>query len=264
MATLWSTPVREYASKTLISVRPETSLAEVHEVLLDRDISAVPVVDAEGVLRGILSTTDLLREARIELAAPGELARVTPPPHSARDLMHREVVTVREDASLREAAEAMIAHHIHRVVVTRHGAPVGVLSTRDAMRAVLAQRVLLPLAQVMTARVATIDEGDTIRMAIEQLDDANVRGLVVVDGQWPVGLFTHTEAMLARALPAPYLDTPVEQVMSYETICLDVGTPLYRVAGHAIQMRVRRILAVHDRELRGIVSGLDLVRVMTT
>ena len=30
-----------------------------------------------------------------------------------------------------------------------------------------------------------------------------------------------------------------------------------------VQMRVRRILAVHDRELRGIVSGFDLVRVMT-
>lgn len=51
--------------------------------------------------------------------------------------------------------------------------------------------------------------------------------------------------------------------MSYETICLDTSTPLYRVAGHAVQMRVRRILAVHGRELRGIVSGLDLVRIMT-
>ena len=41
-----------------------------------------------------------------------------------------------------------------------------------------------------------------------------------------------------------FLETPVERVMSYETICLDVRTPLYRVAGHAMQMRVRRILAV--------------------
>jgi CBS domain-containing protein len=85
---------------------------------------------------------------------------------------------------------------------------------------------------------------------------------VVVDGAWPIGVFTHTEAMQANALPGMFLDTPVERVMSYETICLDIDTPLYRVAGHAIHMGVRRILAVHDRELRGIVSGFDLVRVM--
>lgn len=263
MTTLWATPVREYASDTLISVRPETSLADVHDLLLDRDVSAVPVVDDKGELNGIISSTDLLREARLEITAPGELVRITPLPRVARDLMKRNVVTVDQDAPLGDAAGEMMKHRIHRVVVTRGGKPVGVLSTRDAMRAVLRQRIEAPLERVMTTPVETIEEGDTIRAAIERLDDANVRGLVVVDGSWPVGVFTHTEAIQARALPPMFLDTPVERVMSYETICLDVKTPLYRVAGHAIQMRVRRILAVHDRELRGIVSGFDLVRVMT-
>jgi len=116
---------------------------------------------------------------------------------------------------------------------------------------------------VMTSPVETIEQGETIRTAIERLADADVRGLVVVDGSWPIGVFTHTEAMQARALPSMFLDTPVERVMSYETICLDVSTPVYRVAGHALQMRVRRILGVHARELRGIVSGFDLARVLT-
>ena len=263
MTTLWATPVREYASETLVSVRPDTPLSEVHERLLEHDFSAVPVVDEHGTLVGIISTTDLLREARLEIAAPGDVVRITPPPHLARDLMKRNVVTVDHDAPLGHAAGDMMKHHIHRVVVTRDGKPVGVLSTRDAMRAILRERIDAPLERVMTVPVATIEEGDTIRAAIERLDDANVRGLVVVDGSWPVGVFTHTEAIQARALPPVFLDSPVERVMSYETICLDIKTPLYRVAGHAIQMRVRRILAVHDRELRGIVSGFDLVRVMT-
>ncbi len=263
MTTLWATPVREYASNKLISVRPETPLAEVHALLLEHDFSAVPVVDEKGELHGILSTTDLLREARLEISAPGELVRVTPPPRLARDLMKRNVITVDEAAPLSDAAGEIIKHRIHRVVVTRSGKPVGVFSTRDAMRAVRHARIESPLERIMTVQVETIDEGDTIRTAIERLDDANVRGLVVVDGSWPVGVFTHTEAIQARALPPVFLDSPVERVMSYETICLDVQTPLYRVAGHAIQMKVRRILAVHNRELRGIVSGFDLVRAMT-
>jgi CBS domain-containing protein len=263
LTTLWATPVREYASATLVSVLPETSLTEVHELLLERDVSAVPVVDDKGALVGIVSTTDLLREARLEITEPGDVVRITPPPHLARDLMKRNVITVDHEAPLSEAAGAMMKHHIHRVVVTREGKPVGVLSTRDAMRAILRQHIEAPLERIMTADVATIDEGDTIRAAIERLDDANVHGLVVVDGSWPVGVFTHTEAIHARALPPVFLDTPVERVMSYETICLDVNTPLYRVAGQFVQMNVRRILAVHDRELRGIVSGFDLVRAMT-
>jgi CBS domain-containing protein len=88
-----------------------------------------------------------------------------------------------------------------------------------------------------------------------------VRGLVVVDGTWPVGVFTHTEALRTRHLTPSLLETPVEQVMSYETICLDVKTPLYRVAGHFVQMNVRRVLAVEARALRGIASGFDLARV---
>lgn len=263
MTTLWTTPVREYASKTLISVRPETPLTDVYDLLLERDISAVAVVEECGDLKGILSTTDILREARLDVSAPGGLARITPPPRTARDMMRRDVITVDEDSPLGDAAVEMVKYRIHRLVVTRKGAPVGVLSTRDAMRAVLFHRIETPLDRVMTTPVDTIDQGDTIRTAIRHLADANVRGLVVVDGKWPIGVFTHTEAIHTRALPPMFLDSPVERVMSYETICLDVKTPLYRVAAHAIQMRVRRILAVHHREVRGIVSGFDLVRVMT-
>ncbi|HSO35781.1 MAG TPA: CBS domain-containing protein [Labilithrix sp.] len=259
----WNAPVRDYASKTLISVRPETALADVHALLLQHDISAVPVVDAHGELNGILSTTDLVREARLEVAAAGELARITPPPRTARDLMRRDVITVDEDAPLAAAAAEMTKHRIHRVVVTRGGVAVSVLGTRDAMRAILEKRIDLPLARVMSTPVETIDEVDSLRMAIQRLAEVNVHGLVVVDGTWPIGVFTHAEAMKAHGLPPGSLDAPVERVMSYETICLDVDTPLYRVAGHLLQMRVRRILAVHGRELRGIVSGLDLVRVMT-
>ena len=262
MAAIWSTPVREHMSNKLVAVLPETPLSEVHAILEEHDISAVPIVDARGVLHGILSTKDLLREARIELLAPGEVARVTALPRTARDLMRTHVITVDEKAPLRAAAAKMVAHRIHRVVVMRGGVATGVFSTRDAMRALLAHRVATPLEQVMTKEVVTIDLGDTIRVAIGRLDDANVRGLVVVDGAWPIGVFTHLEALHARALPATLLETKVEGVMSYETICLDVKTPLYRVAGHAIHMRVRRVLAVEKRRLRGIASGFDLVRVM--
>jgi predicted transcriptional regulator len=266
MSALWSTAVREYMSKSLVSVRPDATLSEVQQLLEERDISAVPVVDAKGKLEGILSSSDLLRVARLEISPSGFPTSVLfpSPPKHARDIVRKTVVTIDEDAELHAAARLMVRHRIHRVVALRSGKPVAILSTRDAMRAVLFHHIDVPLETVMTTPVETLDLGAPIHEAVERLTEANVRGLVVVDGEWPVGVFTHTEAIRARALPREMLSRAVEQVMSYETICLDTATPLYRVAGHAMQLHVRRILAVNGRRLRGIVTGFDLVRVMTT
>jgi predicted transcriptional regulator len=263
MSSRWDVPVREYATSGVVSVLPETPLSEVQRILDERGISAVPIIDASGALKGILSTTDLLRVARIEMESPLSLARVWPPPHQAAHVMRTGVITIEEAATLRQAAAKLVEHRIHRLIVTQGDKPTGVLSTRDAVRAILRHHVEAPLETVVTTDLLTVDVGDSIDVAIGRLADGNVHGLVVVDGEWPVGVFTYVEALKARALPPEFRRSAVEQIMSYETICLNVKTPLYRVAGHAIQMNVRRILAVENRKLVGIVSGFDLARYMT-
>ena len=72
MGDLFSTPVREYMSKTLIAVRPLAPLTEVLDTLRSRDVSSVAVTDEDGTLRGIVSMTDLLRVAEIEHASTRE------------------------------------------------------------------------------------------------------------------------------------------------------------------------------------------------
>jgi CBS domain-containing protein len=114
----------------------------------------------------------------------------------------------------------------------------------------------------MTTTVESVDIGDTIEDAVRRLSAARVHGVVVADGSFPVGVFTHTEALAARKLPASLRAGPVEEVMSYETVCLDVSTPIYRAAAYAISMDLRRVLVVHDRKLVGILSPIDLVRVL--
>ncbi len=263
MTTSWEKPVREYAKKPLVPVRPEDSLEAVQTLLDERNISAAPVIDAAGALRGIISLTDLLRVARLEMQTPRTMARMWPPPHRVADIMRKDVVTIDEGAPLREAAAKMVERRIHRVVVTREGRPSALLTTRDAMRAILEERVEAPLSALMTTDLVTVDIGDSIDVAVGKLTDANVHGLVVVDDTWPVGVFTQREAIKARALPSSIRQTPVEQVMSYETICHDLKTPLFRVVGQAIDMNVRRILVVDKRRLVGIATGFDLVRYMT-
>ncbi len=49
-------------------------------------------------------------------------------------LMHGEVVCVAPDATLREAAEALVAEEVGAAVVTENGQVVGILSERDIVR----------------------------------------------------------------------------------------------------------------------------------
>ncbi len=256
----FDSPVREYMTAPVSSIKPYTTLAEAQRLVESRSVSALPVVDDAGDVVGVVSVTDLLRSGRVEALSHGHRPLLEFSGRPAGDIMQRSVVTVSPSDTIAEAAARMVDRHIHRVFVTEGMRLVGVLSTRDIMRAVVAEKVTTPLAAVMSTPVFTIDINATVAMATDRLREAHVRGLVVVEHDWPVGVFTQFEALCARNFPN---DAPVEHAMSYEMICLETTTPMHRVAGHAVAMGVRRIMGVEERELKGIVTGLDVARVAT-
>lgn len=253
---MFSAPARDYMSRSLISVHADTPLDQVSKILAERDISCVIVLDADGAPCGVVSSTDVLRDALREVAQ-GHRDTVR---RLSRDVMSTSIIGIDEGQSVREAAEAMVIHRIHRVLVSRGDEPVAVLSTRDVMRVIVAERVALPLSAVMTTGVESVDLGESVHAALTRLGEKSVRGLVVTDQDFPVGVFTEVEALRMRALPASFLAIPVEEAMSYAMLCLDDSTPLYRVAGYAQATRARRILAVKNRRLTGIATGFDLAR----
>ena len=246
-------------SRSLISVHADTPLDQVSSILATRDISCVIVLDAAGAPIGVVSSTDILRDALREMAQ----SQRDPAPRLSRDVMSTSLIGIDEGQSVREAAEAMVIHRIHRVLVSRGDEPVAVLSTRDVMRAIMAERVALPLSAVMTTSVETVDRAESVRAALTKLGEKSVRGVVVTDEDSPVGVFTEVEALRARALPASFLIMPVEESMSYAMLCLDDSTPLYRVAGYVQATKARRVLAVKNRRLTGIATGFDLARAAT-
>ena len=53
--------VKDIMTPTVFSVGPDTSAGEIAELLLEKKISAVPVLDKDGILLGIVSEGDLVR-----------------------------------------------------------------------------------------------------------------------------------------------------------------------------------------------------------
>lgn len=114
-ADIMTTPV--------VTVTPETNVQEVARLLLDNRISAVPVVDGEGRVVGMLSEGDLMRRAETGtddrhswwLSLVADLrAEAFVKSHGlhAKDMMTRKVLSVSEDASLEEVATLLERHRI--------------------------------------------------------------------------------------------------------------------------------------------------------
>lgn len=53
-------------ARDVVTVSPETPILDVHRLFVEEEIHGAPVVDEDGVVRGVISTLDLLRIVRDE------------------------------------------------------------------------------------------------------------------------------------------------------------------------------------------------------
>lgn len=147
---------RDVMSKPVVSVHSDTPTREIARLLVEKGISAVPVVDANGALIGMVSEGDLLhperrtRESRgqlwLEILAEGEpipselLAWLHSQNHSARAVMSAPVISVTEDTELGEIARVLVTHRIKRVPVVRGGRVTGIVARDDVLRALTSSK----------------------------------------------------------------------------------------------------------------------------
>src|SRR5579885_1338904 len=107
--------VSEVMRREVIAVRPDSSITEVVHLLLDKDFTAVPVLDDRNRVIGIVSDSDLLRRGGVRVTL--SLKRATDPDFVAElhkslsdsalkvaEVMTREVITIGPDTSLGRAA----------------------------------------------------------------------------------------------------------------------------------------------------------------
>lgn len=247
-------PVAEYMTTPVETVRVGESLLAANEVFVGQGVSALGVVDQDGVLKGVISRTDILHSA---VYTHGETFRV--PDRPVEELMKSPAIEVGPEAAVSDAAKQMLKNRVHRVFVTMDGKPAGVLSTRDLMRAVREKRLKTPIAEIASSSVVKVKADDPIALAVDRLDLSNKHGLIVVEGDFPVGVFDQACALESRRLPP---NTAVEHAMNVRILILPGEIGMGRAAEQALGMNVRRILIEDDLGVSAIVGGLDFARVM--
>ncbi|WP_192035046.1 CBS domain-containing protein [Halomonas sp. YLGW01] len=195
---------------TVVSVSPATGVQEIARLLLAHRISAVPVVDDDLHLLGMVSEGDLMGrvENQAEKPTPWWLALVSSGAETAagyikthgqvaRDIMTHPVVQVEEGATVGEIARLLEKRHIKRVPVTRDGRLVGIVSRANLLQG---------LASTPPASEGTVDDR-SLREALnkeleEKLNTVRVN-VIVKDGVVELwGLVASDEEMKAVQLAA--------------------------------------------------------------
>jgi CBS domain-containing protein len=134
--------------RNVVTVRPDTAVAEAVRKLVDHDISALPVVNDEGHIVGIISEADLMHRTEIatehrrrrwteSLVGASTLAEEFARSHGSRvsEVMTRDVITVREDTAISEIASLLERNRIKRVPAVRDGRVVGIVSRANLIQA---------------------------------------------------------------------------------------------------------------------------------
>jgi CBS domain-containing protein len=116
-------------SSPVVTVPPDISLKEVAAILVEHGINAVPVVDTNDRLIGIVSEADLL-----SLETGPVLGSTTVRPRKASEVMRQSVYTLAGDTDAAAAARLMLRHRLKSVPVGAGERVVGMVARRDLLR----------------------------------------------------------------------------------------------------------------------------------
>jgi len=150
--------VGDVMTRDPITVRPETPLNDVIQILAEKHISGLPVVDQTGKLVGVISETDLMwRES--EVTPPAYIllldsviylenpARYERELHKAlgatvKEVMtDRHILTITPEKTLQDAAKQMHEKGVHGLpVLDAAGCVIGILTRGDIIRVMAAEQ----------------------------------------------------------------------------------------------------------------------------
>jgi len=144
--------VRDLMTPDVLSARPEQQLGDVARMMMDKDVRALPVVDDNGALVGMVTHRELLKYLIPDYlqrsksgkfrALPANMmagqGNVDPRGLPVKDVMSRAVLCLSEDQTLTDVANLMNNKDVDRFPVVREGIVVGFLTRADLIRRLVA------------------------------------------------------------------------------------------------------------------------------
>ncbi|MFJ5834121.1 CBS domain-containing protein [Streptomyces sp. NPDC093089] len=194
--------VANVMTRKVVAVRPGAEFKEIVAAMERWKVTAVPVVEGEGRVVGVVSEADLLLKEELHghrLGLVEQMRRLDATAkagsHRAEDLMTSPAVTVAPGASLPRAARLMAAHHVKRLpVVDASGVVQGIVSRSDLLK------VFLRPDEDLAAEVRRDVVEHLFPLSRRRVDVRVEAGVVTLTGEVGDSALIPLAARLARAV----------------------------------------------------------------
>ncbi len=122
-------------TKNVITATPETSLADISEMMVQKRISGLPVSDGEGNVIGIITTTDVFNMMdKIESGETMEEDLSINPNPRVKVAMSKDIFSINKETTLYEIIKVMKDKNIHTLPVFKEDQMIGVVGRRDVFK----------------------------------------------------------------------------------------------------------------------------------
>lgn len=186
-----------------------------------------------------------------------------------RDLMHRGLITCRQDAALGQVAVLLAQHRVHALVVAdRDGRPVGILSDFDLMagewlsadaESLTAMRKLTA-GDLMSFPIVSVESAVPIREAARVMTEKDINRLLVTENGKAVAMISNSDFVASIAREEKTQRGTVADIMSDAILVCRDRTPVTSAARTMTLAHWRSVLVVDAKgKPLGVVSDRDLM-----
>lgn len=271
--------VKDYMHTTVTTVTPDALASTAYQMMTRRAarIRHLPVVADDGTLVGVLTDRDLRRAGASDAPsmAEYELMYLLEKLH-VRDMMTRDVVTVRSTTPLMEAGQILLQKKWGCLPVVREDHTLeGLLTVTDLLRAYTAQSAAeseVGVRSMMQTQVITATPTMSLAEIQRVMHTNNIRHVPVVSGKRLVGMMTDRDLREATPSPATTLargeiayhmeTTPIKTCMTRDVFWIRPDLTMRQAARLLVQHSIGCLPVVDHGMLVGVVTDSDCVRAL--
>jgi CBS domain-containing protein len=215
---------KEIMSFPLITIEPETSVEEACELVAEKGVKRLPVVEND-VLIGIVSIRNILTKK------PGYVKRFYPHPE-VRVLASR----------CKQAVRLVVPYFLFR---REKRSEIGELKVRE----------------IMTTPLIAEDEETLVTKIVEDMNESGVGSVVITKEGKPTGIITERDIVLKIVLKdRKAREVKAKEIMAFPLVTIEPEASVDEVCKLAVKKRIKRLPVVEHGALVGIVSIRDLLR----
>ena len=190
-------PVKEIMTRDAISITPKYSIRESVDLMAEKGIGSLPIVDKEEKLVGIVTERDFA------LALAGSLTNET-----VGDIMIKDVITTTPGTPIESCSKIMVRNNLRRIPVVEEDKLIGIVTSTDILRFFGDKEMFASMTSnsgldVLKRKISEIIKPNilvtesTVRLGdlCELLAEKNIGGVPVVDDDQLVGIVTERDIL---------------------------------------------------------------------